>query len=127
MEALSQSQREDFLSQRTGLCHVFDGDWVWDESYPLYESKDCRFLDEGFRCSENGRPDLFYTKWRWQPRHCNLPRFLFLFFSNFLGVYFYFLFWVCFVRLKKLRKVCLFVCLVFFFFCVNVANDPIIV
>ncbi|OIW18444.1 hypothetical protein TanjilG_13196 [Lupinus angustifolius] len=28
----------------------------------------------GFRCSENGRHDLFYTKWRWQPKHCNLPR-----------------------------------------------------
>ncbi|GFP83994.1 protein trichome birefringence-like 10 [Phtheirospermum japonicum] len=41
------------------------------------QSKDCRFLDEGFRCSENGRPDFFYTKWRWQPRNCNLPRFFY--------------------------------------------------
>ncbi|RZC55391.1 hypothetical protein C5167_014234 [Papaver somniferum] len=56
-------------------CDVFDGDWVWDESYPLYESTDCKFMDEGFRCSENGRQDKFYTKWRWQPKHCNLPRF----------------------------------------------------
>ncbi|KAI3459355.1 hypothetical protein Pfo_016018 [Paulownia fortunei] len=65
----------DFLSEFDGGCNVFDGDWVWDESYPLYQSRDCRFLDEGFRCSENGRPDIFYTKWRWQPRNCNLPRF----------------------------------------------------
>ncbi|KAK6130333.1 hypothetical protein DH2020_035925 [Rehmannia glutinosa] len=65
----------DFLSEINGGCDVFDGDWMWDESYPLYQSKDCRFLDEGFRCSENGRPDFFYTKWRWQPRNCNLPRF----------------------------------------------------
>ncbi|KAL2229872.1 UNVERIFIED_CONTAM: Protein trichome birefringence-like 11 [Sesamum indicum] len=69
------SKKIDFLSEINGGCDVFDGDWVWDESYPLYQSKDCRFLDEGFRCSENGRPDLFYTKWRWQPRECNLPRF----------------------------------------------------
>ncbi|XP_052190434.1 protein trichome birefringence-like 10 [Diospyros lotus] len=71
--------REDrivqFLSEKGGGCDVFDGDWVWDERYPLYQSKDCRFLDDGFRCSENGRPDLFYTKWRWQPKACNLPRF----------------------------------------------------
>ncbi|KAL0348813.1 UNVERIFIED_CONTAM: protein trichome birefringence-like 11 [Sesamum angustifolium] len=69
------SKKIDFLSETNGGCDVFDGDWMWDESYPLYQSKDCRFLDEGFRCSENGRPDLFYTKWRWQPRECNLPRF----------------------------------------------------
>ncbi|KAH6808845.1 TRICHOME BIREFRINGENCE-LIKE 11 [Perilla frutescens var. frutescens] len=68
-------KRIEFLSDVNGGCDVFDGDWVWDESYPLYQSKDCRFLDDGFRCSENGRPDLFYTKWRWQPKDCNLPRF----------------------------------------------------
>ncbi|KVH93568.1 PC-Esterase [Cynara cardunculus var. scolymus] len=67
--------RFDFLSVDGDGCDVFDGDWVWDEKYPLYESKNCRFLDEGFRCSENGRPDFLYTKWRWQPKECNLPRF----------------------------------------------------
>ncbi|KAM0948953.1 putative PMR5 domain, trichome birefringence-like family [Dioscorea sansibarensis] len=56
-------------------CDLIDGDWVWDDSYPLYESKDCGFLDEGFKCAENGRPDRFYSKWRWQPKHCDLPRF----------------------------------------------------
>ncbi|OMO74305.1 hypothetical protein COLO4_26628 [Corchorus olitorius] len=71
----TEIKRVEFLSQEGKGCDVFDGDWVWDEKYPLYESKDCSFLDEGFRCTENGRPDLFYTKWRWQPKHCNLPRF----------------------------------------------------
>lgn len=67
----------DFLERNgDGGCDLFEGDWVWDDSYPLYESRDCKFLDGGFRCSENGRPDSFYTKWRWQPRKCNLPRFL---------------------------------------------------
>ncbi|CAL5392982.1 unnamed protein product [Camellia sinensis] len=70
-----EDRRVEFLSEKGDGCDVFDGDWVWDETYPLYQSKDCRFLDEGFRCDENGRPDLFYTKWRWQPKDCNLPRF----------------------------------------------------
>ncbi|KAL4590262.1 hypothetical protein LXL04_003188 [Taraxacum kok-saghyz] len=68
-------KRVDFLSVDGDGCDVFEGDWLWDEKYPLYESKDCRFLDEGFRCSENGRPDFLFTKWRWQPKDCNLPRF----------------------------------------------------
>lgn len=57
-------------------CNYMRGRWVWDDNYPLYDSKDCRNLsDFGFRCAENGRPDQFYTKWRWQPNGCNLPRF----------------------------------------------------
>lgn len=56
-------------------CDYSDGKWVWDETYPLYDSKDCPFVDGGFRCSENGRPDQNYTKWRWQPNKCDLPRF----------------------------------------------------
>ncbi|KAG4168147.1 hypothetical protein ERO13_A12G005500v2 [Gossypium hirsutum] len=56
-------------------CDIYDGKWVWDDNYPLYESPDCPFIDSGFRCLENGRSDSFYTKWRWQPRACNLPRF----------------------------------------------------
>lgn len=73
---ISERKKIDFLSENGGGCNVFDGDWIWDDSYPLYNSRDCKFLDEGFRCTENGRPDLFYTKWRWQPKACNLPRFL---------------------------------------------------
>ncbi|KAI4317765.1 hypothetical protein L6164_025608 [Bauhinia variegata] len=71
----AQEQRFEFLSEKGGGCDLFDGNWVWDKNYPLYQSKDCNFLDEGFQCSENGRPDQFYTKWRWQPKDCNLPRF----------------------------------------------------
>ncbi|XP_057429880.1 protein trichome birefringence-like 10 [Lotus japonicus] len=67
--------RVEFLGEKGGRCDLFQGNWVWDESYPLYESRDCNFVDGGFRCSENGRHDLFYTKWRWQPKDCNLPRF----------------------------------------------------
>ncbi|KAJ8748362.1 hypothetical protein K2173_002999 [Erythroxylum novogranatense] len=64
-----------FLDKGGDGCNIFDGNWVWDDNYPLYNSKDCLFIDAGFRCSENGRPDNLYTKWRWQPSHCKLPRF----------------------------------------------------
>ncbi|KAG6480150.1 protein trichome birefringence-like 10 [Zingiber officinale] len=60
---------------RGGECDWFEGEWVRDETYPLYESAACSFLDQGFRCAENRRPDRLYTKWRWQPARCNLPRF----------------------------------------------------
>lgn len=71
------NERLGFLDEGGDKCDVFDGSWVWDESYPLYESRNCSFVDFGFACSENGRPDSFYTKWRWQPKDCNLPRFPF--------------------------------------------------
>lgn len=71
----SEDRRVDFLAEQGDGCDVFNGGWVWDEAYPLYQSKDCSFMDDGFRCAENGRPDMFYTKWRWQPKDCNLPRF----------------------------------------------------
>ncbi|XP_027928639.1 protein trichome birefringence-like 10 [Vigna unguiculata] len=71
----ASSRPVQFLSPEGDACDVFDGNWVWDETYPLYNSANCSFMDQGFRCSENGRPDTFYTKWRWQPKDCNLPRF----------------------------------------------------
>jgi hypothetical protein len=40
------------------------------------------FLDVGFRCAENGRPEVSYTKWRWQPSRCYLPRFVSLLSSS---------------------------------------------
>nr|DAD33595.1 TPA_asm: hypothetical protein HUJ06_012446 [Nelumbo nucifera] len=73
-DVTARDERAGFLGEDGEGCDLFKGEWVWDEQYPLYQSKDCRFLDEGFRCSENGRPDNFYTKWRWQPKDCNLPR-----------------------------------------------------
>ncbi|CAN6863890.1 unnamed protein product [Brassica oleracea] len=71
----NNGNRAEFLDESGNACDVFHGRWVWDEAYPLYQSKDCSFLDEGFRCTEFGRLDVFYTKWRWQPTHCDLPRF----------------------------------------------------
>ncbi|KAG6528475.1 hypothetical protein ZIOFF_010650 [Zingiber officinale] len=57
-------------------CDYSSGRWVWDgtrqdECY----SEDCPFLDPGFRCRHNGRPDSGYLYWRWQPHGCDLPKF----------------------------------------------------
>ncbi|XAR69788.1 hypothetical protein NMG60_11001510 [Bertholletia excelsa] len=38
-------------------------------------SKDCPFLDPGFRRWQNGRRDVAYRNWRWQPDSCDLSRF----------------------------------------------------
>ncbi|KAB8091480.1 hypothetical protein EE612_016973 [Oryza sativa] len=84
---LSSSKQKTDLVQETvdskvdaarsdaALCNVYDGRWVFDESYPLYTSDSCPFIDEGFSCEANGRMDGSYRKWRWQPTHCSIPRF----------------------------------------------------
>ncbi|XP_024377429.1 protein trichome birefringence-like 11 isoform X1 [Physcomitrium patens] len=56
-------------------CDIAHGKWVYDETYPLYRSRNCPFVDPGFRCEENGRPDTDYMKYRWQPNDCDLPSF----------------------------------------------------
>ncbi|XP_031403327.1 protein trichome birefringence-like 41 [Punica granatum] len=65
-------------SRRTigATCDVFEGRWVMEPSYPLYNaSESCPFIEREFSCLRNGRPDLLYTHYRWQPLNCNLARF----------------------------------------------------
>ncbi|PNT65465.1 hypothetical protein BRADI_4g42860v3 [Brachypodium distachyon] len=71
----SAAERPRVDVRAAAACDLFDGEWAWDDGRPLYESRDCPFLDTGFRCSENGRPDSSYAKWRWRPSRCDLPRF----------------------------------------------------
>lgn len=61
--------------KRVEGCDLTKGYWVYDESYPLYSKDSCPFIDEGFDCEGNGRLDRNYSKWRWQPKGCDLPRF----------------------------------------------------
>ncbi|KAH7554265.1 hypothetical protein ACOSP7_028621 [Xanthoceras sorbifolium] len=55
-------------------CDLFDGEWVHDDSYPLYKPGSCSFIDEQFNCVRNGRPDRDYQKMKWKPKGCTLPR-----------------------------------------------------
>ncbi|PIN07814.1 hypothetical protein CDL12_19633 [Handroanthus impetiginosus] len=55
-------------------CDLFDGNWVRDDSYPLYKPGSCSLIDEQFNCFLNGRPDNGYYKLKWKPKGCSLPR-----------------------------------------------------
>lgn len=67
-------QGMDDLIQSLMNCDLFDGNWVYDDSYPLYEPGSCSLIDEQFNCIVNGRRDSDYQKMKWKPRGCTLPR-----------------------------------------------------
>lgn len=58
-----------------GRCNLFQGKWVFDASYPLYDSSSCPYIDPEFNCQKYGRPDRLYLKYKWKPSACDLPRF----------------------------------------------------
>ncbi|KAJ0571702.1 putative PMR5 domain, PC-Esterase [Helianthus annuus] len=56
-------------------CDLYDGAWVLDEGYPLYNASECPFAETSFNCLANGRKDDGYLKWRWRPNRCEVSRF----------------------------------------------------
>ncbi|GAA0172748.1 hypothetical protein LIER_26511 [Lithospermum erythrorhizon] len=58
-----------------GRCDVSEGNWIFDMHYPLYDIKQCPFVEKIFSCQNNGRPDNFYPKFRWQPKGCEISSF----------------------------------------------------
>ncbi|KAL5732215.1 hypothetical protein ACHQM5_004862 [Ranunculus cassubicifolius] len=60
---------------QTKTCDFFKGSWVYDNTYPLYDSTQCPFVEHEFNCLKNGRPDHYYLKFKWKPTGCDLPRF----------------------------------------------------
>lgn len=58
-------------------CDLYMGTWVKDEqNYPIYQHGSCPYVDEAYDCQINGRTDNHYSKWRWKPHGCDLPRYL---------------------------------------------------
>lgn len=56
-------------------CNKFDGSWILDDAYPVYNASECPFAEPGFNCLGNGRNDNEYLKWRWKPKNCDIPSF----------------------------------------------------
>ncbi|CAH8377745.1 unnamed protein product [Eruca vesicaria subsp. sativa] len=59
--------------KQTSGCNLFQGRWVFDASYPFYNSSMCPFIDGEFNCF--GRPDKQFLMYSWQPDSCTIPRF----------------------------------------------------
>jgi hypothetical protein len=58
-----------------GKCDLFVGDWVFDQSEPMYTNESCHVIEPHQNCMKNGRPDLGYLYWKWTPKECELPKF----------------------------------------------------
>ncbi|KAL9809537.1 Protein trichome birefringence [Arabidopsis thaliana] len=70
----SVKQEIEKWSESLKNCEFFDGEWIKDDSYPLYKPGSCNLIDEQFNCITNGRPDKDFQKLKWKPKKCSLPR-----------------------------------------------------
>ncbi|KAK1386551.1 Protein trichome birefringence [Heracleum sosnowskyi] len=71
---VSLNEETEKLVKKLINCDLFHGEWVRDDSYPLYKPGSCSLIDEQFNCYLNGRPDKGFQQMKWKPRDCTLPR-----------------------------------------------------
>lgn len=74
-KCLIKSLCETIVVTTSSKCDIFIGNWVPNPSGPVYTNVSCRHIQDHQNCLRNGRPDVNYLLWRWQPRDCDLPRF----------------------------------------------------
>ncbi|TMW93302.1 hypothetical protein EJD97_011898 [Solanum chilense] len=74
LDVSTKKKKDEDLVKSLLNCDFFDGNWVKDESYPLYKPGSCSLIDEQFNCFLNGRPDNNHMKMKWKPNGCTLPR-----------------------------------------------------
>ncbi|XP_057784790.1 protein trichome birefringence-like 38 [Salvia miltiorrhiza] len=68
------TSNDSFVGQKQiEKCNIYEGKWVYDESYPLFDSSKCSAIRGEFNCLK--RPDRQFLNYRWQPSACNLPKF----------------------------------------------------
>ncbi|KAK1367439.1 Protein trichome birefringence [Heracleum sosnowskyi] len=72
-ELFFEKSKSDKMMEELMNCDFFDGEWLKDDSYPLYKTGSCSLIDEQFNCFGNGRPDQEFQQYKWKPKGCTLP------------------------------------------------------
>ena len=56
-------------------CDIYSKKWVSDDAYPIYPAGECPYMSGALDYKGNMHLDSGYTRWRWKPRDCNIPRY----------------------------------------------------